>query len=89
MTTDTIRNKPSDTDFTPGDPLRWRAVITFLTDAGTISDVQTFQEIEDLHQIIEEGPNFYAIRDIVITVNPAYLASYPGLKTTLQESARQ
>ena len=80
---------PDDADFIPGDPLRWRATITFNTDAGQITDVQTFEEIEELHQIVEEGPNFYAIHEIVITVNPAYFASFPALKTTLEGSARE
>ena len=78
--------RPDKADFEPGEPLRWRAVITFNTNDGVISDVQTFEEIEDLHQIIEDRPNFYAIRDIVITINPAYFASNPRLKTTLESS---
>jgi hypothetical protein len=46
---------------------RWMAEITYRTDRET--DVVTFEEIADLHNIIEFGPDWHEIDQVVITLN--------------------
>ncbi|WP_395393142.1 hypothetical protein WBP07_18185 [Novosphingobium sp. BL-8A] len=45
---------------------RWVAHITYRRDAGNEVRMVSFEEIADLHEIVEAGPNFYAIESIVI-----------------------
>lgn len=45
---------------------RWVAMITYRHDDQDETVIVSFEEIEELHDIIESGPNFYAIKDIVI-----------------------
>lgn len=83
--------RPSDDfEIEPGEPLRWVVRIIYRTDTGTTADVQTIDEIENLHAIIENGPNFYAVKHISIAHNPEYLKRYPGLAhMTLEQAARE
>lgn len=46
---------------------RWKAVVTYKTISGLMTDTFVFEEIFELHNLIEEGPNFYCIESIVIT----------------------
>ena len=46
---------------------RWMAEISYLTDRPIA--VVAFEEIEDLHPIIERGSNWNEIDKIVITLN--------------------
>lgn len=48
---------------------RWVAKITYRRDTGNEARVVSFEEIYELHDIIERGPDFYAIESIVITTN--------------------
>ncbi|AOR77190.1 hypothetical protein [Novosphingobium resinovorum] len=48
---------------------RWTAHITYRRDAGDETRQHSFEEIEQLHDIVERGPNFYAIKSIVIVPN--------------------
>ena len=48
---------------------RWVARITYRRDTGNEARVVSFEELHELHDIIERGPNFYAIESIVITTN--------------------
>lgn len=48
-------------------PDRWMAEITYLGESD--GDVVTFEEIEDLDEIIERGRDWNAIERIVITLN--------------------
>ena len=48
---------------------RWKAVITYRSDTSYIKRNVSFEEIEELHDIVEKGPNFYTIESIVITLN--------------------
>ena len=48
---------------------RWVAVITYRRDYGDESRMVSFEELHELHDIIECGPDFYAIHSIVITTN--------------------
>lgn len=45
---------------------RWVAVITYRHDDRDEPRIVSFEELYELHDIIEGGPNFYAIKDIVI-----------------------
>lgn len=45
---------------------RWRAVFVYHSKAGLISVEHFFEEIGELHDLIERGPNFYAIDHIRI-----------------------
>ena len=91
MTTNTREKRPTDDfDINPGDPLRWLVKIPYRTDAGTTVDVQTVEEIEDVHEIIEQGPNFYAVDRIEVSHNPEHLKAHPGLASmTLESAARE
>jgi hypothetical protein len=45
---------------------RWQAMIAY--DNQSIE--REFDELSELHDIVENGPNFYSIVSIVITINP-------------------
>lgn len=66
---------------------RWKAVITYRSELPEPPLRATrevfFEEIADLHSIVESGPNFYAVEGIVITLNDASLA------TTLEAAERE
>jgi hypothetical protein len=47
---------------------RWLATITYRTDNGLVAVDHAIEEIEDLHDIVERGPNFYAIEEIRIVI---------------------
>jgi hypothetical protein len=51
---------------------RWTAEIRYRHNDGIRSRHVSFAEISELHDIVEDGPNFYAIEKIVI--GPARLA---------------
>jgi hypothetical protein len=44
---------------------RWQAMIAY--DDGAFE--YEFDELSELHDIVENGPNFYSIMSIVITIN--------------------
>lgn len=46
---------------------RWIAKITYRHDDGDEMRIVSFEELHELHDIIEAGPNFYAIKDIIVT----------------------
>ncbi len=46
--------------------IRWAATVWYRTDAGLIDVEHEFEELSDLHNLIERGPNFYAIDRIEI-----------------------
>ena len=56
-------------DITPIVLHRWVARITYRRDTVNEARVVSFEELHELHDIIERGPNFYAIESIVITTN--------------------
>lgn len=47
-------------------PPRWTATVYYRTDAGVIDVDHTFEELATLHDLIERGPDFYAIDRIEI-----------------------
>lgn len=58
---------------------RWRAVVTYFSEDGNVDVEHFIEELADIHDVIERGPNWYAIKDIVITLNCA-----EGARITLQ-----
>lgn len=45
---------------------RWVARVTYRRDTEDEVRVVSFEELFELHDIIEQGPDFYSIKDIVI-----------------------
>ena len=59
---------------------RWKAVVTYRLAGNAVRPVILyFDELEELHDLIERGPTFEAIEKIVIT--------YQLERTTLMEAA--
>lgn len=48
--------------------MRWHATIHYRSDAGNIDVEHDFEEIDDLHAIVERGPDWNAIDRIVVTL---------------------
>jgi hypothetical protein len=50
---------------------RWKAVIEYRTDEGSQSVEHYFEEISDLHLIIEHGPDWNFLIRCTVTLNRA------------------
>ena len=48
---------------------RWRAVLEYRTDRGLESIEHFFEEISDLHMIIEHGPDWNHLKCCTVTLN--------------------
>lgn len=48
--------------------MRWLAEITYMTDAGQNVVQHDVEELEDLHDIVERGPDWNAIDEIKVTL---------------------
>jgi len=48
---------------------RWTAKITYMHDNGPHDRLFTFDELYELQDIVESGPNFYSIESIVVIIN--------------------
>lgn len=48
---------------------RWKAVIEYRTDEGTASVEHFFEEISDLHLVIEHGPDWNLLLRCTVTLN--------------------
>lgn len=48
---------------------RWTAKLTYLHNDGPRTSLITFDELYELHQIVEDGPDFYSIISIEIIIN--------------------
>ncbi len=48
---------------------RWRVICRYYTDAGEIDVEHWVEELDDVAELIERGPNWYALKGIVITHN--------------------
>lgn len=75
--------RPPDTTGEAGEPPRWIADVVYLGKAEKRVFTHLVDEIEQLHELVESGPNFYCIDHIVIRLNPA---SLPGYRPTLEEA---
>jgi hypothetical protein len=56
---------------------RWIAVTTYRGEHEPISEEHRIEEIEELDKIVEGGPDWNALVDIVIRLNPAR-ATHPN-----------
>lgn len=72
--------------FPKAEPKRWRAQIKYRAKNG--ADVRVFQieEIEDLHNIVEDGPHWDTIINIQIWKNYPEVGGNPFL--TLEEAEK-
>lgn len=48
---------------------RWHVVATYHSDSGDFDVEYWIEELVELQEIIECGPSWYALRDIVIVLN--------------------
>lgn len=48
---------------------RWHVIIRYHSDYGFLDIERDIEELEELQEIVEGGPSWYAIKDIVITHN--------------------
>jgi hypothetical protein len=55
---------------------RWVASITYRTDNGPIDVDYCFEELGGLHALVERGPDWNALEQIVVRLNP-HRATYP------------
>ena len=46
--------------------MRWKATLIYRTDNGPVDVEHTFEELEELHDIVERGPDWNCIEDITI-----------------------
>jgi hypothetical protein len=58
---------------------RWHATITYRTAHGPAAVEHTFEEIEELHDLVERGPDWNSV--LCITVTLARICS-PNVTTT-------
>jgi len=68
-----------------GNAHRWRAVVTYRGEAGPVDVTHEFEELYELHMLIERGPDWNCISDIRITIAETRQADY----RTLEEAARR
>jgi hypothetical protein len=68
--------------FTPSPHFRWLVQVDYATDNGIATVDHHIEEIAELHQIIEQGPDWNAVQNIRIELNPAR-RSY---KTTVEKA---
>jgi hypothetical protein len=61
--------------------LRWTATVTYRTDDGDLDVVHSFEELHELHEIVERGPSFYSIVQIRIEL------TFPDIERVTVEQA--
>ena len=47
---------------------RWKAVATYRTDSGPVDVEHAFEELYEIHDIMERGPHWGALIDVRITL---------------------
>ena len=50
------------------DGIRWIADVTYRSESGPVDVRHHLVELEELHDIVERGPDFYCIEDIRIVM---------------------
>jgi hypothetical protein len=63
-------------------PLRWLATITYRTDSGPTDVDHAFEELDELHDLVEAGPSWDCIETITIRLNPRR----PQPRLTIEEA---
>jgi hypothetical protein len=56
---------------------RWLATVTYRSDSSPIEVEHQFEEIADLHDLVERGPDWNTMEAIVVRLNP-HRATHPG-----------
>ena len=64
---------------------RWLAKVTYLTDSGPSEVEHHVEELEELHELVERGPDWNCIAGIEIRLNPRR-RSY---SVSIEQAARQ
>jgi hypothetical protein len=65
---------------------RWLAVVTYRSESGPIHVDHRLEELEELHELIERGPDWNTIEEIVLRLNPRR-AVYPS--DTVEKAAER
>lgn len=63
---------------------RWAATVHYRADAGLIDVIHDLDEIEDLHELVERGPHWDTIEQIVIV----RAVAGPPLTLTIEVAAQ-
>ena len=56
--------------------MRWKATLIYRTDNGPVDVEHTFEELEELHDIVERGPDWNSLIKITVELERV---STPGL----------
>ncbi len=59
---------------------RWQASVFYRSKNGLIEVQHDFDELEDLHELVERGPTFHAIDHIEVRY------AYPMTEVTIEEA---
>ncbi|MBV8664649.1 MAG: hypothetical protein JO107_16290 [Hyphomicrobiales bacterium] len=65
---------------------RWQARITYRSELGSIDVDHAIEELSELHDLVERGPDWNAIVEIKITLDPTR-ASHPV--DTIEDAQRR
>lgn len=68
-----------------GGAYRWIAVVTYRSESGPIDVIHEFEELYEIHALIEAGPDWSCIADIRISLSEQRRADYG----TLEAAARR
>ena len=49
---------------------RWNVEIHYRTNNGTKKEIAQIEELDDLYDLVEKGPNWFCIDNIKIVINP-------------------
>lgn len=61
-----------------GEPPRWTAVLHYRSDAGPIDVEHQFEEMDELHDIVERGPSWTALEKIEIRLTREHHQTIEG-----------
>jgi hypothetical protein len=67
-------------------PPRWQALVVYRSQNGPIEVDFAFEELAELHGLIERGPNWDTIERIVVTLDPERVVC-PG--DTIEDAAER
>lgn len=63
--------------------MRWHATIFYRSEAGTVDVDHDIEELEELHELVERGPDWNTIEQIIVT-----LARTTDEDLTIEEAER-
>lgn len=63
--------------------MRWHATIFYRSEAGTVDVDHDIEELEELHDLVERGPDWNTIEQIIVT-----LARTTDEDLTIEEAER-